>query len=522
MKVFFLNLNRPQFWLGRICQCCIYILVAVGFIVAVNRMFVSYVNSDHLAMSALYDALFHEHLGMAGWNFSEPPQFFPDMPLFFLSKWLIPDLLYSTALYAIILLIIMACLSHHMFSLYELSSGSKNVWHGLAMLWMVAILCSPESDHFKRLWPNFHGGELVLGLALIIVSAQVIAGRFSLYSSFFINLLLSILAIGSDYLVVAQFILPLGVTFLLTAAVGLVPWRVAIIPVTAFILGHELSRLGIWYLRVYHSFSLVEIGNNYVFSFDIIVQFFKDLVREGPRYFFEYVTIISCLAISMITILKNRCNLKKHRNSVQKGLSLFLAFFFPCQVLFTSLAPVLTDRWSEGGTFRYLSALWYFSPVICTWLIIPFVKKGNGGRLFKAFFIGVIALIAIHNIIKSIRDNDGFGPKLHDMFEDIACVDYIATRHNVKYAYSYYWNAKPITSFSHTGLFVNQLKFDLEEYHWLNHQEWFPKAPFPGSGRSLIFLTYGLRVQSIIDTYGDPDSKYHCGDVGDIFVYNAI
>ncbi|MBF0473180.1 MAG: hypothetical protein HQK93_05535, partial [Nitrospirae bacterium] len=196
------------------------ILAGLGFINAVLIMLHDF-NSDKLALTALYNAIIVERLGFNGWNFSAAPQFFPDIPLFFITKSLSSNIFFSNALYVLLLLAFIVFLCIKLFNMLTVPRLESYEYGCIAILALSSLLSFPNNQVVERLWPNFHGGEIVLGFASLVLSAHIITRRVYTKVTFILQLILSILLIASDKLIISQFFIPIMASLFITTIIGL-------------------------------------------------------------------------------------------------------------------------------------------------------------------------------------------------------------------------------------------------------------------------------------------------------------
>ena len=501
----------------------LFILAEVTCILVINRM-VNDPNSDRLVMPFIYEALFIDHLDLAGWNFSKAPQFFPDMPIYFFLRWISQDPGYSLSLYIGVLIVIIILLSRHLLSLLDLTDEDKYFYLTLATLWL-ASLFSYELIVSERLWPNFHGGVLVTGFGLVVLCARSVGGRLNKpLVIFFIHLILSTLVITSDKTIISQFLFPLSATFFVCTVFRIVSWQVSLPTIGAYLSGWFLSRQIIDYLRNTLFFSLSPTSTTIAFDLDIFIRAFNDLVSVIQYRYLEYGTAAICLLCCMLILFHHRHIFifwKKQQESLggPRKIVIFLAVFFLCQTVSMPMAVLLIGRWGGPEHIRYLSAAWYYSPIIIACFLAVYAKKTCSFRRWRGGLMAIVAVTTTCYAWGTWEDANDFTLRLPYHVE-VGCVDRIAIRHNVRYGYSDYWLAKKITQLSATGLWLNQWTHGLSKQPWLNHNDWYDRTPEPGGDEPVLIITRDLNKEDIYEKYGAPTRKYTCPFIEDVFLYD--
>lgn len=506
------------------------ILTALGFINTILIMLKGY-NSDRLQATALYNAIIVERLDISGWNFAPAPSFFPDMPLFFISKWLIHDLFYSHALYVFFLLAIIVYFSIKLFNMLNGSRFKTSQYGTIAMLYLSTVLSFPNSGRSELLYPIFHGGEIVFGIVILVLSVYIIASRCFTVWTFTAQLILSILMIASDKLIISEFLAPIIAAMFIMFLFGLIDIRITSIFFICYLMGWFISELILWYLRVYLHLTLLPINNRW-FSWDIFLKFINDIkdITISP----EIISTILCFLISVITLIISRkylcrdnpCGYSKSEAqdlSLQKSIpqtiviGIFLAIFFLCQLLISIPAPIITCHWGDLGSMRYFSALWFVSPILFIWLVFFILSNyRNIDRIKNIIIIILISLLLYNNLSFLINNKLTFNTPYP---QDVECIDNAAREYSVKYAYSGYWMANYTTCLSKTGIKVNQWAFDLNEYHCLNHDQWYKQAPLPNAHVPVMIIPKDLDVNGVLKKFGSPKTIKTCPEIGEIYLY---
>ncbi len=191
-------------------------------------------------------------------------------------------------------------------------------------------------------------------------------------------------------------------------------------------------------------------------------------------------------------------------------LCLFLAVMVPLDV--TAAFLVGESIYRGGVSVRYVSLV-FALPLL---LFPGFVFASMTDRLGRILAASFLLVMFTASIVSARNTN----VKAVFSYEPPAmrCIDDAAKRYGWRYGLSDFWNAKPISVYSRTGLRVNQITYNLTIDYYSNNIHWYEgKDSLPSYD---FVIVDRLNKEALVDRYGPPSRVIHCGE-SEIFSYEG-
>lgn len=98
-----------------------------------------------------------------------------------------------------------------------------------------------------------------------------------------------------------------------------------------------------------------------------------------------------------------------------------------------------------------------------------------------------------------------------------ACLDANRERHGLGWGVADYWNAKRVSLFSRTGLWVNQVLEEGRTHQWINNVDWYLSRRDERSDYTFV-ITESLDTVGFTRRFGEPRTKFSCENI-EVYVY---
>ncbi len=370
--------------------------------------------------------------------------------------------------------------------------------------------------HITTVWM----GWFALGLLIKFLSAS---SRFTKNSLITLLLMsgLIVIAVMSDALFIAQFIIPTVALIVLFLVFKLMPFRkgaylgLAILYATAG--GLALYRLPTWlgsdrivFYGSYFKPSVEQLLNNFYLVITIIPTAWESSPWINTIWIIFYT---ACL----LKIVSTKPYLKRDLGSVQKRLLIF----------FTFLMIQLAANIVSGFTITTEPGVRYFLPIVFTPLFWgwPFLMAAMPGWMkllrgrklvIAAAALPVLALFLLFTHTLSIPYLLQSANAVPDF---VKCMDQKAGAQNLRRGMANYWQARPVTLFSKTGLVVVQVDPTLAPFRILNNSDGYADL------FDFVIISndprygYWMDRDFVLEKFGSPASTFFC-EQSEILVYN--
>jgi hypothetical protein len=482
-------------------------------------------DSDALNLPSMYRDLFREHGSFFDWQFSASPFFFPDMPLYFLINFLIPNFHLAIVFYGVAQNVLF------MLGLMLLGNqllGRRPIVHCMILLsgtlffiHLANGIPASADIHIEALrmpfgirWGNDipvpayvelclpmlksieHGSVPVVGVYVLSLLVKGLDHDFKRRRRHGLLLLAgilipSILMAASDMLFVVQVMIPavLAMAFLFLIA------RVSLARLAGFSLAFLLAVL----LGRQIDKTLVHVGVIARMSYPLPGKAARTIAQWAwetcKAHWVMAIIWVVFMAISLATPV-----VAVYRASRQKPTNRNHVFFF---TFILSLVTVNFAVVTASGLHqpRYFIPA-YLMPAFFGWPML----LGSRRRLVElldrfcvqhvvagglALFLATLLCVSPTRNFKSLAAWNDYYP------DAIRRLDEYARQKNLKNGVSEYWPAKRVSMLSKAGLRVSQVDQKLHPHLWISSRAWY--------NRSFDFvLLENLREPWIIERFGQP------------------
>ncbi|MBF0480771.1 MAG: hypothetical protein HQK81_06715 [Desulfovibrionaceae bacterium] len=486
--------------------------------------------------------LYNSSFSITNWQISTTPYFFPDL-LLYLVIYPFVDYGTSIGLYLVIVYLsnffLLLLIKREVNTKAEFIDDFLNF--SIFSLICILILYNSQTLLWSLLMPVFHGGSILNGLIAILLFLKILKSKSKLLEV--ILYLHIIISSFSDPLVVAQFYIPLAVIAILAWICRFISTvdggRMSLLVLAASFLGiisqKILTRLGIF--TVYSRLKYREIT-------DIFREFSHSYFSLFDSSHIANICIIisfSTLTVFSLYFLRSRSSfLNRYRNDLKAKYALIIfpflsiiAFIFAHR--FTSPFPITVAH----------GIILYFVPLASIFVLISMIKS-TYHPIIRVFFTMFISILFVSHVGElKFSSNDEF---IRNYYPNVAALDEVSQKYNLKYGLTDYWTAKPWSFLSHTSIFINQLNKNFEPDFWVTNADWFirdkghngyPEYNFiiakrtPGdvSGENLPVHMPGERSPSdvtgdrlsddiILEKFGAPRVRVNLDDYTAVFIYD--
>ncbi|MCY1020578.1 hypothetical protein [Pyxidicoccus sp. MSG2] len=471
-------------------------------------------NSDELYLPALYRDLFELGGRWAGWRLTPAPYFFPDMPLYFALQALSGSLVYATLLYAAVQVALLV-LSTQFLVRTAAPPGAAALGQVVAVCVVAGLLVAYGTGTFRVMQTSvlsaIHFSTVPMALAGLALALRTFRGD-SRLAPWLLGVL-CFLASASDSLFAVVFTVPAGLCLVLLAVARRpVPWRRlgAILGILggATLLGFRavrwstLKRSGSGYTKLRADAaweSLRQLGS-------LVVE----QVQRSPGLTVLWVV----MTLAAVAVLVARRRQWTASGSPRGGV--YAVCLFGVLALGTNVgAVVLTGLFRDDTCFRYLP-MSLLLPFLGLAFAAGLVPRETWQRALGAVALGVVAVAWGGTFARNPWRTEGplvsgYYPRL------VACLDENRERHGLAWGVGDYWNAKFVSLFSRTGLWVNQVEGEGRVQPWITNVDWYLARHGERPDHTFV-ITERLDMAGFKRRFGEPRASFQCEGV-EVFVY---
>lgn len=443
-------------------------------------------NSDALYLPTLMDD-FRAGIPLNGWSLTPSPYFFPDMliygiiSIFFNFKMSI--IVFASIQYSLILV------AHHLLLKALNLNNYKNTiiinyLLGIILL-LLTLLFFPDIAYTSLVSAN-HTGNYILTVFSFAILINFLNKDFSIKNIVLLTAF-SLAAITSDKLYTVTFLIP-------SATLLIINFKFK--KVIYYLVGSVL-------LYIATSAFLGYFRNHFIFVPDASV--FKIIFQNlSFHLFFDENLNISFLKITTPFIFILFLLLWFYHKTIspsRQNILLFYSFAVTVTLISFYLTGIVITK---DFPLRYIQSIWLFwlflLPIILTEKVthIQFSAISFNPLIHALFILNII--FGLFSFISSQKIN---------MDKTVSCLlnnplSQCNGNCKVKYGIGDYWNSKKLTALSHRNIFVNQVTYDLDIYHWINNLEWYKNREYS------FILPARLDKKKIVTLSGNPVTIANC------------
>jgi hypothetical protein len=487
----------------------------------ITHSYLKIINSDWLMVYQIFDDIFKDKIGLAGWMLTSAPYIFPD----YLGIWLLygitNSISASTYIYQGIFILVFVWISYKLFN--QIITNKWLAWiYGLASA-IAVLYIVPFNDYsfFSLiLLHQSHIAPAVFGIFLLSAYLEY-ERRDSNNIYFLIGLYLILLLISfSDQLTIVQATIPLILTIGMQILTGRGERKKQINFIIGISVATILSKtlplilekiLSISFLGVPTPCHNLQAVLNYCSRH--AVPEIMGLISRNPILVCIYLV---CNIFSLIFLIRIDQSFD-YKNASKNGeinnnkikIRFCLIFFFIAQVV-NLLSVILYCRLTDSGTFRYLLILFIF-PIFSTFLILAqlSIDKANE-KLGSAIPLISLLLCLTYYPINVGKENLQFLPNLTEPYPVSArSLDKIASTYQLKTGIANYWHAKLLEMLTKPKIRLNHIQEnDLSFWRIHNNKNRWFIDPETGQKPEYNFIVMNsLSPQKVEQEIAKPDLK---------------
>ena len=481
-----------------------------------------YLNSDFLTPYFFCSDVLAGRYPMSGWTLSASPYFVPDHLVLGGLFAAVGSTGLAYALFTAVFYLVLFVLAGGCVKTVVGRAGPAFLASLLFGCGLLALRVLPAHD--LCLWwigaPTCHGGVLLLGFAYLwILGAGLRRGRIGwLPAGLFV---VGFAGLLSDSLFLFQVLLPASVALFFGGRrqpdfARWLRWQ-GVCGVAALLctqLFKPICKLAGWF---YFS-RIIRVAPTPLNQWHALRQFVSD-VPELLRYDWAFALLLAAAAGWLFWSLRNGLQPvpgEVAADAVHGGVRDFYRVFCVASLVIMLPLPILSCGWKDENNIRYLF----------NWLVLPgflltleLAARWNAFRPRELVVAAAVFLVCLGWAVVGLhRETLAFPYR-----EEMAGLDAILQRRNLKYGLAQYWDAKDVTARSHAGAELRQIRANGEPFFWDNnafgYYERDAGQKFSWPAYQYI-LTDRLDEPAVQQAFGEPQAKEGAGRY-QVWIYGA-
>ncbi len=528
------NLCRKERIISAVFSWILLILALFVFQAQMKRsgMLDQIFNADALLAEGYYRDLFIDNYEVSGWRFSTEIYAYPDFLMYFPIRFLAGNAVPALQIMAYLQFLSLAGLWTAILMIaFPQRKTEIAAWTplgaGLYLFWIA--FSGAQTGAFSVFLVCHHTGGALTALAAVLLAVMYVRkGGHLLLTVLIVH---SALAFASHKLFFVLAALPMAAAFLYVAFIrrrmrtaGAAAAALFFAVVSGFQILKILRRSG--YVRLFDT--TANLKDRAMESLSSPLEF---LISSGAGLwsnlggFFVSLLAVWCILLICLTVYLSRSVRRGEEQPYFLFISVWLCALIPMLLVSANIAGIVL--YNEAAQTRYLTLL-ISAPFLTMPAGFAFLLSFRGQDKQNAPFSGrfihfaapILAAVSLLSIIPAARFTvDEINPAHSFSWEHSLahCLDENAGRLNLRYGLSDYWNAKPMTIFSKTGLRVNQLHYNLYINYWINNFNWYlGKGDTPQYD---FLVTERLNEAAVRFRFGEPSLILMCGS-SPVYIYN--
>jgi len=483
-----------------------------------------WLSSDVLYPVNVFTDVFFDGFKLSGWRFSIAPCWFPDLIATGLFLGVTRNVVLATLLAGFIQIIALVLLSRAFAKAIGVPQpGALEPVVLLAAVAITIFVANHPGTYYPALYqlflPQTHVGSVCVALGAMALGLAAVtrmeegrpAGR-AIVGGYLVlcvlggmsNLLFLANATAPLTLVVVVF-LPLGLLARRSAGLLLLGWPAAVMGI---ILNRKLFH--VTNLSAQSGMSPARIAT----SIKVFAHGFTSSLASGDLLHLAavlWVLVCLCFIIGSLRAAMRVRSERSPRREAAAGM-LFLALLGSGV---TGCAAIVLGGSNGLADNNYLWTMHYLHPTFLVPLFaLPAVGAWSVRQLWPRVFPWgqrVCALIACVLPLQGLASTRSPSTLIEDQVPRLTqFMDEVASREHLKYGFAGYWQARPITLFSRTGLRVYAVDGSMNPYLWVSNLQWYNQLRRKdGKGYQVDFVIlddplWKLTRESAVSTFGEP------------------
>jgi hypothetical protein len=442
-----------------------------------------YIWSDTLYLPSIFKDLFIDHTGFGTWNLNGAPNFFPDMPLYFIINAFTKNIIVALFTFSLIQYLYLLLFSWLFLKAFFPKIPLYSISLGFLLMLLFFFITTIKNNFvvtFYIISVSFHLSAYILTLVCAWQSALYF--RNGKNKNLIIYAIIAFLAALSDKLFIVIFSIPaLSWLFLLSKKEYrkklLVFFSASVITVIAAIVSYNIINLS-------KALEFISTSGK-TFQFNNILDSYRIMFDQHWHYISNFdvrgITDLLALASFMATIylLFRKRKLIFSKAEIEKNdfLELCYLLFFAGSVFLTFNAPAINGYYVGWAILRFNIYAIYLS--ILNFSFLAFVLVRYNAKFKNMIVIPVLVLLILFSVahassytiktkpVKGLRDFFHYQPRW------VNEIDSVCQTKDVHYGVADYANAKHFTMFSKYNNRIYSVHFNLCPWHHVTNEDWF-------------------------------------------------
>lgn len=424
--------------------------------------------SDTLYLPCIYNDWFIDSSNMDGWHLNPAPNYFPDMPLYFLLMFFTNNFILSSFLFSFIQFLFLGFIFFQLLKVIfpTISPYYKLLIYSLLIFYLLDFFVLENNFFyiFHLISNSYHTSAFLVTLVCLLFNFKYLQSKN--YVWLILMLVIGFLEIISDRLFIVMYVIPssLVIVFL----VKRITFKTS---VSLLLVNLLYTVIGLYVFGKINSEGYKVEGFTEPKNFEVIAQQFDVYFRQiwtivrsfRIRAFTIYAFIISLFLMGYVFV-----------KALKRGNSLTLSFYACFSVVFSLCvlsAPMLTGRYTGEDCIRYNIYPFYLTILNLT-VFLHYLKKYD--RIKKIGSYGVIGLSCFLLVFGIIKFNyTGLNEFFNYYPQTARLVDELAEKEDLKFGVASYWDAKEITMFSKKNVKVRAVFDNVSIYLHVANDNWY-------------------------------------------------
>jgi hypothetical protein len=442
-----------------------------------------YIWSDTLYLPSIFKDLFVDGTGFGTWNLNGAPNFFPDMPLYFIINAFTDNFIIALFTFSLIQYLYLMLFSY----LFIKAFFSKIPLYSISLGFLLMLLFFYITTIKNNFVVTFYIVSVSFHLSAYILTL-VCAWQAALYfksgknKNLIIYALVAFLAALSDKLFLVIFSIPSLLWLILltkkTYRKTIVIFiSVSVVTVVLSITTYNLINLSKAVSFITTSGKTFQFGNtidSYRVMFDQHWHYIKNLDTRGLT---DVLALISFIISVILLISKRKILFSRSEISSSEFLELCYLLFFVGSVFLTFNAPAINGYYVGWAILRFNIYAIYLAILNFSFLSYVLIRYRNEAKriILVPAVVLLICFALVHGIlygikIKPVKGLSNFFSYCPEWVNDIdsACV-----ANNLNYGISDYVFAKHFTMFSKQNKRIYSVHSNLRPWHHVTNEDWF-------------------------------------------------
>jgi hypothetical protein len=424
--------------------------------------------SDTLYLPCIYTDWFIDKSNMDGWHLNPAPNYFPDMPLYFLLMFITNNFILSSFLFSFIQILFLGFIFFQLFKAIfpNTSPYYKLLIYSLLTFYLLDFFILKNNFFyiFHLVSNSYHTSAFVIALVCLLFTMKYIQSK--KYIWLILILVIGFLEVISDRLIVVMYVIPAGTLIIFLFKRITIKASINLLMVNLL-----FTVIGLYVFDKINSEGYKQEGFTTPKNLEVITHQFEVyfgqiwmIIRSFRiRAFTIYAFIITLFLMGYVFV-----------KALKKSNSLTLAFYAGFSIVFSLgviCAPMLTGRYTGEDCIRYNIYPFYLTVLNLAVFLYYLKKSENIKRIGVYAVIGLSGFILTFGILKfnytGLKEFFNYYP------ETARLVDDLAEKENLKFGVASYWDAKKITMFSKKNVKVRAVFDNVSIYLHVANENWY-------------------------------------------------